>query len=104
MEKKRLGKKIAIYGASTRGNVALQYFELNPNLIEGIADMNPDKWNKKTVGSLIPIYSPQKMRESNPDYLLVNTWHFLDEIKEQEKEYYKQGGKFVVALPQFKIE
>ena len=102
-EKKSKGNKIWVYGASTRGNVILQYFGLNSNLIEGIADKNPDKWGKKTVGSLIPIFSPEEMRKRNPDYLLVNTWHFFDEIKEQEKEWFQKGGTFVVHLPKFRI-
>jgi len=98
------GKRIGIYGASTRGNVALQYFGLNPQLIEAIADKNSDKWGRKTVGTLIPIISPEEMRMRNPDYLLVNTWHFFDEIREQERAYHDAGGKFVVALPQFRVE
>jgi SAM-dependent methyltransferase len=102
-QEKEKGKDIWIYGASTRGNVALQYFGLGPDLITRIADMNPDKWGKKTVGSLIPVASPEKMRKARPDYLLVNTWHFFDEIKKQENEYYNRGGKFIVALPEFKI-
>jgi len=102
-QEKERGKEIWIYGASTRGNVALQYFGLGPDLITCIADMNPDKWKKKTVGSLIPIVSPEEMKERKPDYLLVNTWHFFDEIKKQEKEYHSKGGKFIVALPEFRI-
>ena len=102
-EKKAVGKKVWIYGASTRGNVALQYFDLNQSLIDGIADMNPDKWGRVTIGSGIPIYPPEKMRQERPDYILVNTWHFLDEIVKQENEYHKQGGKFIVALPEFRI-
>lgn len=102
-QEKDNGKKIWIYGASTRGNVILQYFDLNSELIDGIADMNSDKWGKKTTGSWIPIYSPERMRDEEPDYLLVNTWHFLDEIIEQEKELFDKGCKFVVALPEFKI-
>ena len=65
--------------------------------------MNPDKWGKKTVGSLIPITSPEEMRKAQPDYLLVNTWHFFNEIEKQEKEYHSKGGKFIVALPEFRI-
>jgi len=102
-DEKEEGKKIWIYGASTRGNVALQYFGLDTTLIEGIADKNPDKEGKKTVGSLIPIFPPEKMREENPDYLLVNTWHFFDEIKKQEEELFNKGCKFVVALSEFRI-
>lgn len=97
------GKRIWIYGASTRGNIALQYFGLDSAIISGIADKNSDKWGKKTVGSLIPIFSPEKMREEKPDYLLINTWHFLKEIMKQEEDYFNKGGKFVVALPEFKV-
>jgi len=104
ISKRERGKRIGIYGASTRGNVALQYFDLNPQLIEAIADKNPDKWGRKTVGTLIPIISPEEMRMRNPDYLLVNTWHFFDEIREQERAYHDAGGKFVVALPKFRVE
>ena len=102
-QEKERGKTIWIYGASIRGNVILQYFGLGPDLIDCIADMNSDKWGKKTVGTLIPIDSPKSMREANPNYLLVNTWHFLDEIVKQEKEYFDKGGKFIVALPQFRV-
>lgn len=102
-EEKAKGKKIWIYGASTRGNISLQYFGLDSDTISGIADKNSDKWGKKTVGSLISIFSPEKMREEDPDYLLVNTWHFLKEIMKQEEDYFNKGGKFVVALPEFKV-
>ncbi|HJX49947.1 MAG TPA: class I SAM-dependent methyltransferase [Candidatus Nanoarchaeia archaeon] len=102
-EEKKKGKKIWIYGASTRGNVILQYFGLNDKLIDYAADKNTDKWGKKTIGSLIPITSPENFRESNPDYLLVMVWHFFDEIKKQEAEWFNAGGKFIIPLPEFKI-
>jgi len=97
------GKKIWIYGASTRGNVILQYFDIDSNLVDCIADKNPEKDGKRTVGSLIPITSPEKMRLENPDILLVNTWHFFDEIRKQEEELFNKGCKFIVALPEFKV-
>ncbi len=103
IDAKSKGKRVAIYGASTRGNVALQYFELTPNWVDFATDMNPDKWGKMTVGSLIPIIPPKKMRERHPDYLLVNTWHFFDEIRAQERDYYNSGGRFITALPQFRV-
>jgi len=81
----------------------LQYFELNNKIIDYAADKNTDKWGKKTVGSLIPITSPEKFREANPDYLLVMVWHFFDEIKKQEVEWFNAGGKFIVPLPEFKV-
>jgi SAM-dependent methyltransferase len=102
-KEKAKGKKIWIYGASTRGNVILQYFGLDSSLIEFVTDKNTDKWGKKTVGSMIPIISPEEITKKNPDYLLVNVWHFFNEIKEQEKEWFNNGGTFLVALPNFKI-
>jgi len=102
-QEKKKGKKIWIYGASTRGNVANQFFGLDCNLIEGIADKNPDKWGKKTIGSFIPIISPEEMRKLKPNFILINTWHFFEEVKQQEKEFFEKGGKFIVALPEFKV-
>ena len=102
-KEKKKGKKIAIYGAGTRGNVALQYFGLNRGLIDCIADKNSSKWGKKTIGSMIQIVSPEEMRKIKPDFLLINTWHFAEEVINQEKEFYEKGGKFIVALPKFKV-
>jgi len=102
-DEKKNGKKICIYGASTRGNVILQYFDLDAKLVDCIADKNSDKHGKKTVGSMIPIVSPEKMREKNPDYLLVMTWHFFEEIKKQENGLFERGVKFIVPLPAFKV-
>ena len=97
------GKKIWIYGASTRGNVSLQYFDIDKSLIDKIADKNQDKWGKKTVGTLIPITSPEEMRKANPDYILVMVWHFFNEVKEQEKDWFENGGEFIVPMPQFRV-
>lgn len=97
------GKVIYIYGASTKGNVLLQYFGLDTRLLKAATDKNPDKWGKKTVGTLIPIVSIDQYRKDKPDYLLVLPWHFHREIPEQEREFLKAGGKMIFPLPQFKI-
>lgn len=97
------GKVVYIYGASTKGNVLLQYFGLDSHLIKAATDKNPDKWGKKTVGSLIPIVSIEQYRRDKPDYLLVLPWHFDKEIQEQEKEFLKAGGKLIFPLPQFRV-
>ena len=103
-KEKEAGKEIYIYGASTRGNVILQYFGLTPELITAAVDKNPDKHGKKTVGSLIPIVSPEEFREKNPDHLLVMTWHFYEEIKKQEEKWFNNGGEFIIPLPTLKRE
>jgi len=97
------GKVVYIYGASTKGNVLLQYFGLDSRLIKAATDKNPDKWGKKTVGSLIPIVSIEQYRRDKPDYLLVLPWHFHKEIQKQEKDFLRAGGKLIFPLPEFKI-
>ncbi len=97
------GKKIFIYGASTRGLVVLQYFGINNKLISGATDMNSDKWGKYIVGTSILIMSVEEYRKQKPDYLLVLPYHFLEEIKQQEAEFLKNGGRMIVAIPKFKV-
>jgi hypothetical protein len=97
------GKKVFVYGASTKGNTLLQFFGLTKDLIPAAAERNPAKYGKKTVGTLIPIISEEQARKEKPDYFLVLPWHFLKEFKERESNFLKQGGKFIVPLPEFKI-
>ncbi len=99
----KTGKKIFIYGASTRGLVVLQYFGIDKTLIAGAADLNPDKWGKYIVGTGIPIMSVDDYRKEKPDYLFVLPYHFIEEIKNQERDFLKNGGKMIVAIPEFKI-
>jgi len=102
-QEKEKGKRIFIYGASTRGLVVLQYFGIDNKLIEGAADMNADKWGKYIVGTGIPIMSVEDYRKQKPDYLLVLPYHFLEEIKIQERTFLESGGKMIVAIPDFKV-
>ena len=97
------GKKVFVYGASTKGNTLLQYFALDSKLIAAAAERNPEKWGKKTVGSLIPIISEEEARAKKPDYFLILPWHFLTEFTQREGPFLKAGGKFIVPLPEFKI-
>jgi len=102
-EEKSKGKKIWAYGASTKGNTLLQYFGLDHNLIEGIAERSIHKFGLKTVGTEIPIFSEDEMRKAKPDYLLVLPWHFINEFINREKEFLFRGGKFIVPCPKFNI-
>jgi hypothetical protein len=103
LEQKAKGKVIWGYGASTKGNTLLQYFGLDGTMIDGIAERNPDKWGLHTVGTNIPIFSEDEMREANPDFLLVLPWHFINEFADREKEFVNRGGKFIVPCPKFEI-
>ena len=97
------GKKILIYGASTKGNTILQYFGIDNNMIKYAADRSPFKWGKFTVGTGIEIISEKKARSMNPDYFLVLPWGFLNEFIIREKQWRSKGGRFIVPFPEFKI-
>ena len=102
-KEKTSGKTICALGASTRGLVLLQYFGLDPSLIDCIFDRNSDKEGKLAVGSWIPITSPDNIRKYNPDYQLVLIWHIFKGIGDDEKDFVKNGGKFILPLPSLKI-
>ena len=102
-KEKKKGKKICGRGASTRGNTILQFFNLDSKLIDCIFDANPKKWGKKTIGSMIPIKSPDEVKNVNPDYQIIFIWHLASEIIKDEKEFLNKGGKFILPLPEFKI-
>lgn len=97
------GKKIYVYGASTKGNVILQYYGLGRALITAAAERSPEKWGKYTVGSWIPIVSEEEARKANPDYFLVLPWAFFDEFYKREEKWRLGGGKFIVPLPEFRV-
>jgi hypothetical protein len=97
------GKKVFVYGASTKGNTLLQYYGLDRTLITAAAERNPDKWGKVTVGTRIPIVSEADARAARPDYFLVLPWHFLEEFQAREKEFLLSGGRFIVPMPHFTL-
>lgn len=97
------GKTVYVYGASTKGNVILQYYGLDSSLITAAAERSPEKWGKFTIGSWIPIVSEEEARKAQPDYFLVLPWAFFKEFYEREKEWRARGGKFIVPLPDFRV-
>ena len=97
------GKKVWVYGASTKGNVILQYYGLDHMLIEAAAERSPWKWGKYTVGTMIPCVSEEEARKAQPDYFLVLPYAFFDEFYEREKDWREKGGKFIVPIPEFRV-
>ncbi len=97
------GKSVMVYGASTKGNTILQFFNLNNKLIKYAAERSPQKWGKFTVGTGIEIISEEQARKMRPDYFLVLPVAFIDEFIKREKKWLKSGGKFIVPFPNFKI-
>lgn len=96
-------KTIWGYGASTKGNTLLQWYGLDNSLIDAIAERNPAKYGKLTVGTNIEIKSEAEMRQARPDYLLILPWHFISEFRNREREYLNSGGKFIVPCPRFEV-
>ena len=98
-------KKMIIhgYGASTKGNVILQFFNINNKDIDCIADRNPLKYNLFTPGTKIKIVSENYSRKLKPDYYLVLPWHFKKEILLREKKIRKKGTRFIFPLPKTKV-
>jgi len=97
------GKTICGYGASTKGNVLLQFCGLGPDEIPCIAEVNPDKFGKFTPGTHIPIISEAEARARQPDYFLVMPWHFKSNILQRERAYLQNGGKIIFPLPEIEI-
>jgi hypothetical protein len=96
-------KIIHIYGASTKGNTILQFCKIDNKLIKYAADRNPYKVGLKTLGSNISIIDESKSRKMKPDYYLVLPWHFQNEFVKREREFLKNGGKFIIPLPNVRI-
>jgi len=96
-------KLILGYGASTKGNVMLQYCGITKKHIPAIADVNPDKFGCVTPGTHIPIISEKEAKAMNPDYFFVFPWHFKQGILVREREWIKNGGKFIFPLPEIEI-
>jgi hypothetical protein len=99
----KLGKKVHGYGASTKGNVLLQYYKINNKMIDYVAERNKNKFNLYTPGTNIKIISEVLSRFEDPDYYLVLPWHFKKEILIREKNIRKKGTKFIFPLPELKI-
>lgn len=100
---RREGKVVYGYGASTKGNVLLQYCGIGPNDLVAIADRNPAKRGRVTPATRIPICSEDEMRGAEPDLLLVLPWHFVDEFLERERGIRSAGARFIVPFPRVRI-
>ena len=96
-------KKIFLYGASTKGNTVLQYYGINNKIVPFAAERSPEKCGKYTIGTGIKIISEKVARKLNPDYFFVTPWGFIKEFIKREKIWLKNGGKFIVPFPKFRL-
>jgi len=100
---KKENKRIVCYGAPAKGNTLLNYCGVGTNFVDYTVDRNPHKQGLYLPGTHIPIKSPEKIRETKPDYLLILPWNLKDEIMSQMSYIRNWGGKFVVPIPEVKI-
>jgi hypothetical protein len=97
------GKRILGYGASTKGNVLLQFCGFGTDDLEAIAEVNPEKFGRYTPRTSIPIISEAEARAMEPDYFLVLPWHFRENIVKRETEFLAGGGHLIFPLPEIEI-
>jgi SAM-dependent methyltransferase len=104
IEQKRLGKKIAAYGAAAKGNTLMNYAGIKHDLINFVCDAAVSKQNKFMPGSHLPILSPSELKNFKPDWVVIFPWNIADEVLDLYTETLNSwGGKFVVAVPELKI-
>lgn len=97
---KQEGKMIVGYGAPGKGNTLLNYCGIRTDFIEYIVDRNPYKHGRYTPGTHIPIFAPEKILETRPDYIMILPWNLKDEIMEQLSYIREWGGQFIVPIPE----
>ena len=101
---KQSGKSIAAYGAPAKGNTLLNYCGIGTDFVDYTVDLNPHKQGRFLPGTHIPIFHPDKIKETKPDYLLILPWNIKSEIMEQMKCIIQWGGKFITPIPNLKVQ
>ncbi len=100
---KTQNQRLAAYGASAKGSTLLNYFGIGQETIDFVVDRSTVKQGLYTPGTHLPIYPPEKLLKIMPEYVLMLTWNFADEILSQQAEYRQLGGKFIIPIPKLKI-
>jgi len=102
-ELKQAGKRIVVYGASAKGSTLLNYFGIDGTTIDYVVDRSTVKQGRFTPGTHLKIYDPAKLVVDRPDYCLLLTWNFADEIMRQQESYRSGGGQFIIPIPEVRV-
>ena len=100
---KQQGKRLAAYGAAAKGSTLLNYFGIGDDLLDFVVDRSTYKQGRYMPGVHLPILAPEKLLEEMPDYVLLLVWNFADEVLEQQKEYRRAGGQFIIPVPEVSV-
>ena len=100
---KAQGRRIAAYGASAKGSTLLNFFGIGADTLEFVVDRSTVKQGRYTPGTHLPILAPERLLELRPDYLLLLTWNFADEILAQQQAFRDQGGRFIIPIPECRV-
>lgn len=103
VEQKKAGKKVAAYGAAAKGNTLMNYCGVKSDLVDFVVDANPNKQNKWLPASHIPVVQEGRLKEQQPDYVLILPWNLKEEITQQLSYIREWGGKFVIPIPKLQI-
>lgn len=97
------GKSVVAYGAPAKGSTLLEFLGIDRDTVAYIVDRSPLKQGRYTPGTHIPIVSPERLLDDQPDYVLLLAWNFVEEIMEQQSEYRRRGGSFIMPIPKTEI-
>ena len=103
IQAKEEGKSVAGYGAPAKGNTLLNYCGIRSDFMDYTVDLSPHKQGRYLPGTRVPIFAPDHIRETRPDYVLILPWNLKEEIMAQMSDVRSWGGKFVVAIPEVQV-
>lgn len=100
---RRAGRRVAAYGASAKGSTLLNYFGLGADVLDFVVDRSTKKQGYFTPGTRLPICAPETLMERRPDYVLLLTWNFAQEVLQQQAEFRRRGGRFIIPIPELTV-